>query len=449
MKEQYDIFISYRRDDGRQYARLVEKELKSQGFRVFLDYEELKDGIFKDIITGAIAQSKIFLMIVTPRYLVRCKDEDDWVRKEILLAVEHHLHFVPLIPDGLVTSIPPEMTESLPAKLMSAVLDPQWSEVNFGHTMQSTFDQMVRERILPYVKPKMGLGKKLMTVMFSVVILVLIATSIAVHLKSVDRLHKKELMVNDFWGIPTNWYKEITLKQLVAVHDIMDKMVPVQGGTCLMGAQEGQECDELLETPQIEVQVPSFYMSKYEVTVAQWCGIMEEKFPSDSSLLPKCGISFNDCVRFVERLADLTGMEFAIPTEAEWEYAARGGHTPDGTLYSGSDDADEVAWYESNSRGKLHECNAQHSPMRCNGLNLYDMSGNVCEWCEWTDSEYRLYSDVLSGTVTGDIVYNDGIRPHRGGSYDGELYQLTVYHRETADSSLGSLNIGLRLIIRL
>lgn len=89
-QSKYDIFISYRRDGGAQYARILQLELEKRGYRVFLDYEELTDGVFGDNIKEAIREAPIFMMVLSAHYLDRCKNEGDWVREEIMLAITFH-----------------------------------------------------------------------------------------------------------------------------------------------------------------------------------------------------------------------------------------------------------------------------------------------------------------------------------------------------------------------
>ena len=145
-------------------------------------------------------------------------------------------------------------------------------------------------------------------------------------------------------------------------------------------AQNTSIFDELADNMVcIEVDTGSFYICKYEVTQALWKEVMGNN-PSEmqGDDLPVEQVSWNDCQAFIAKLNELTGKHYRLPTEAEWEYACKGGKYTKGFKYSGSNNIDDVAWYDENSEGKTHPI-GQKQP---NELGLYDMSGNVWEWCQ-------------------------------------------------------------------
>lgn len=139
----YDIFISYRREDGAQYARILQLELQKRGYHVFLDYDELTDGIFGENIRQAIEDAPVFIAILSPHYLDRCIHEHDWVRGELLMAVKLNKHFIPIDPDNKFRGIP----EGIPSEIANFVGSHQPSGISFGQFMNATIDMMVKNRI--------------------------------------------------------------------------------------------------------------------------------------------------------------------------------------------------------------------------------------------------------------------------------------------------------------
>ena len=187
-------------------------------------------------------------------------------------------------------------------------------------------------------------------------------------------------------------------------------MVYVSGGTFTMGATSEQGSDaEDDEKPTHSVTVSDFYICKYEVTQTLWKEVMGNN-PSSwkGDNLPVENVSWDDCQDFIRKLNTLTGKNFRLPTEAEWEFAARGGNKSRGYKYAGSNNIGDVAWYDGNSGNKTHVVGTK-SP---NELGIYDMSGNVYEWCQdW----YGDYSSASQTNPTG--ASNGSYRVLRGGSW--------------------------------
>ena len=143
----YDVFISYRREGGDKYARTIQQALKNQ-YRVFLDYDELKDGVFDQRIIDAISESPVFLLILSKGALDRCVNENDWVRQEILHAVKCGCHIVPVTIDDTFDGLP----ASLPEELRCAVGQHQFSELQMKTLFESSMELLVKNRIAPYVQ---------------------------------------------------------------------------------------------------------------------------------------------------------------------------------------------------------------------------------------------------------------------------------------------------------
>ena len=186
----------------------------------------------------------------------------------------------------------------------------------------------------------------------------------------------------------------------------------------------------------------SYYIGKTEVTQALWKAVMGSS-PSDTSTLkvdnlPVERVSWNDCQEFIRKLNALTGQNFRLPTEAEWEFACRGGNNSRGYKYSGSNYIDNVAWYWDNSGKKTHPV-ATKLP---NELGIYDMSGNVWEWCaDW-------YGDYSSGAQTNPKGPYDGSRRvRRGGGWYVIARNCRSSNRNNNNPTNRNNNLGLRLAL--
>ena len=225
------------------------------------------------------------------------------------------------------------------------------------------------------------------------------------------------------------------------VKDITFTMVKVKAGTFIMGATEEQREDmNDNEIPIHQVSVSDFYMGQTEVTQALWQAVMGDNpsaFPSNPSN-PVENISWEDCQTFVRKLNQLTGQSFRLPTEAEWEFAARGGADTIDYVYAGDNIPNNVAWHVDNSMATTHIV-ATKSP---NQLGLYDMSGNVCEWCQdW----YGTYE--MSNQKDPQGPANGSYKVYRGGSWYFDARYARVSQRNYHTPTFSNYNIGLRLAL--
>lgn len=224
----------------------------------------------------------------------------------------------------------------------------------------------------------------------------------------------------------------------IVIQNLINNMVRVEGGKFTMGATSEQGHDYYLdEKPAHVVTVTSFYIGRYEVTQEEWQAVMGNN-PSNSkgAKRPVENVSWNDCQEFISRLNNMTGKKFRLPTEAEWEFAARGGNKRIGFKYAGSNNPGRVAWYDDNSDNGSHDVGQKSS----NELGLYDMSGNVWEWCQDTYSSYESDSQLESSnsSSTSDRVY-------RGGCW----YSVEGYCRVSCRSAISPVNSDNRLGLRL
>lgn len=218
------------------------------------------------------------------------------------------------------------------------------------------------------------------------------------------------------------------------------KMLRVDGGSFQMGATQEQDEDAEADEQNVhEVTLDSFYLGETPVTQALWKEVMGDN-PSqvEGDKLPVDNVSWDDVVGlFLPRLNELMKMNFRLPTEAEWEYAARGGAQSRGCKYAGSDDVDEVAWHDRNSQKTPHPVKA----LRPNELGFYDMSGNVWEWCsDWYDE----YSDFAVENPPGPS--SGSKRVLRGGCWQYSSHCCRVSNRSSHDPG-NHFFIGLRLAL--
>lgn len=284
--------------------------------------------------------------------------------------------------------------------------------------------------------------------------------------------------------------------------DLEIPMIHVQGGVFQMGASESGQVVDTREQPAHDVSLWSYNIARHEVTQAQWKAVMGHN-PSifKGNDLPVENISWNDVQEFIQKLNTMTGKKYRLPTEAEWEYAARGGirgvriwkelsveernawlakhphlegrtfgavsNTYDnnnfvdafgmelfyeikdksirdkmlrkkGNIYSGSNEIDQVAWYGINANSQPHPIGTK-SP---NALGIYDMSGNLAEWCsDW----YGNYSESASSNPKGPSAGT--FRVVRGGSWDTDKEDCKVISRNYAEPDYRSSSIGFRLAL--
>ena len=217
------------------------------------------------------------------------------------------------------------------------------------------------------------------------------------------------------------------------------RLLPVQGGKFRMGAENNDFKANNDEKPVHTVRVSDFYLGETEVTQALWGAVMGENhsyFEGENH--PVEQVSWDECMLFLERLSEQTGYDFRLPTETEWEYAARGGQLSCGHRYAGGPEAQTVAWYSASAQFETQSV-AQLQP---NELGLYDMSGNVAEWCsDWYGYYRRNLPDNPQGAAAGSK------RVCRGGSWEQLAIGCRVTARHAFYPSFQSPQVGLRLAL--
>lgn len=250
-----------------------------------------------------------------------------------------------------------------------------------------------------------------------------------------------------YWFFNNNGLGEITKKgndgyvqkvDTFTINGIRLEMVKIPGGAFSMGSEDGDANEKPVKTKQVS----DFYLSKYEVTQKLWFVIMNSN-PSTTvnDNLPVNNVSWDDCQLFIQKLNAVTGRNFRLPTETEWEYAAKARLKPDGSIeatgykYSGtSSDLSDYAWYASNSGGKMHAVGSK-SP---NDFGIYDMSGNVIEWCQ----------DIYTNYSTGSPELGKDERVLRGGYYDSDAASVKCTSRGSCRYTEAMEPFGFRLCLQ-
>ena len=235
-----------------------------------------------------------------------------------------------------------------------------------------------------------------------------------------------------------NWSGE----QVFTVGGVTFKMIDVEGGTFTMGfTGETPTSEEENALPAHQVTLSSYNIGETEVTQALWVAVMgnnPSQYTGDLNR-PVETVSWNDCQEFITKLNQMTGMTFRLPTEAEWEFAARGGNMSHGYMYSGSNTLNDVAWNSNNNSTNITQPVGQKSP---NELGLYDMSGSVWEWC---NDYYGEYSANAQTNPTGPTSGSD--RVARGGSFFNSEGGHRVWFRNHSSADQVADGLGFRLAL--
>lgn len=463
------IFISYKRIDKKKVYRLKRKIEKATRISCWIDLEGIEsDEQFVSVIMNAINEAEIVLFMYSSAHRHVKDYVNDWTTKELYYARKKSKRIVFINLDG------------------SPLTD--WFEINFGLMQQTDArsEESINHLICDIRKwlslvenkqiqeaPKTKTFNLLQTEITNFVVVIKQARTKTIKNFRMfisnysDQIKKQKFFLSNYWksknirkylwhlyalvlcfllillmrcsysfivddiltdskNIEINPRKVVSLDTFqIAREKELDKlrnnMVYIKGGTILMGKN---------------LIINDFYLCKYEVTQALWYVVMKYAKPTNTNPsyfkgnnLPVENVSWSDCQIFINRLNKLSKMKYRLPTEAEWEYAARGGNKNTNYVYAGSNNLDEVAWSDKNSHKSTHPVGS----LNPNELRLFDMSGNVSEWCATN------YSDTYNSKPVANQY------AHRGGSWMTAPDWCRIRRRNSGNINFKSVGVGLRL----
>ena len=495
----YDIFISYRRDGGGATAGRINDMLTADGYSVSYDVDTLREGRFDQQLLQRIEQCQDFILVVDKNCFVRTIDpatdpQDDWLWQELSYALRLKKNVIPVLLAG--ASFPKHLPQDIDnvrlsngPKCVHEYFDsfyeklkgmlhayPRLSPAYQGNTSSPAnklphlklkadtdcifyLDGEERSHLKAGIIQKFPLAKGEYELLFVSAENEEDRLELEFEMPDVDKLQKVTLSgIRDSRQQKEAEAKRIAEEQRLAeeqrrrreeeararvktftVDGVSFDMIRVEGGTFMMGSPDNDSDAYGNEKPQHQVTLSDCYIGETQVTQALWEAVMGSN-PSQfkGSKRPVEQVSWKDCQKFISKLNQLTGQQFRLPTEAEWEFAARGGNKSRGYKYSGSNDIDDVAWYGANSNDKTHDVKTK-AP---NELGLYDMSGNVWEWCQdW----YGDYSSDAQTNPTGPASGSE--RVNRGGHWSNFARSYRVVFRKLDAPDWRHDDLGLRLAL--
>ncbi len=420
-KDKYDIFISYRHEGGAQYARILQLMLDQRGYKTFLDYDELTDGIFGDHIKMALKETPVFMLVLSQGSMARCVNEDDWVRQEIMMAIELDKHIVPINPDNTFDGYP----DNVPEEIKIAVADHQRSEISFGQTLGVTVDYMIDKRLVETLGKHTSSSRK--------------DETYEAACESLDRIkrHHRFIKILSIAGViaallivlGTCWLFWKKNQERIALENQRIELIEKYSQYSLklktdLSADQMQAIDELLGS--MKAADDTLLISQFEFTTGWWGRILGEAFEDSEKDMPMTNVSFGDIyITLLPCLKEMTGLTFDLPSPEQWEYAAHGGKNRESSPYAGSEDVNRVAWHMDNSHGELHATNGKNQ-LEPNDIDLFDMCGNVGEICR---------------------IANNGKFYCYGGDCNSPAEEVTITSRREIDASSSDLTTGFRVII--
>lgn len=468
MDNEYDVFISYSRKDSELVLGIANK-LTECGYNVWIDQDGIESGdAFKSVIVKAIKRSQLFLFFSS-----KTANESPWTVKEVNMAVHLKKFIIPVKLDNT------EYDDSLLFDLVGLDYISYFENQEKGlrellrsvkkHLGKSDVDvKKVKEEIKALEKDGLQLYADQQRVLDEIIakkkligevnqtcpvcgtsneIRALYCptcgwTYVPFQSKKMDE--KRLATAKKLWA--SRGKSDVVIEEIPShtlpqpIMELIHDMVRVEGGTFTMGGtrEQGEDAFED-ESPTHKVTLSTYSIGRYPVTQDQWEAVMGSN-PSHfkGEKLPVESVSWFDCQDFAQKLSEMTGRRFRLPTEAEWEYAARGGKKGKRYKYSGGNILNQVGWYNENSGGVSHEV-GKKSP---NELGIYDMSGNIWEWVQDWKGDYSKEDQINpKGPETGIE------RVCRGGGWNRENDRARVSYRGDDQATLRYCSLGLRIAL--
>ena len=430
----HDVFISYSSQDM-EAAQAICHVLEQNEIRCWMAPRNIPPGSdYGDVIDDAIKSCKVVVILYSEKAA-----SSPWVTGELNVAFEE------------LKTIIPFRLDKTPLKGQTRVMLNQRHWIDAYPDYKTKFNDLVKAVALAIgkdiqldptpVKPSEHLKKYKKPIIFGIIAAFVLALIIVLYPFIARQMHS---YVYDKQGLHVN-IKGLTNQQEEALTSILDDMVLVDGGYFVMGNTPEME-DYLTEQDSLsanphEVELDNFYICKYEVTQKQWRAFLptEGRCIVDGDNTAMDMLSWEDAKKFADSLSAITGLQFALPTEAQWEFAARGGTKSHHYVFSGNDDATEVGWTSFEGLTSAHEVGGK----RYNELGLYDMTGNVFEWCS---DYFDLYTSERDVNPQGP---NKGTnRVLRGGDFRiDNLYDIKTTTRYFDSPFVNRRGAGLRLVI--
>lgn len=431
----HDVFISYSSQDMKA-AQAICHVLEQKEIRCWMAPRNIPPGSdYGDVIDDAIKSCKVVVVIFS-----ETAAESQWVKGELNIAFEEQKTIIPFRLDNT------------PLKGQNRVMLNKTHWIDAYPDYKIKFNDLVAAVALsvgkevhlegdPPLPPKPKDYKK--PIIIGVISILIIAAISFIYPFVAKQIHS---FTYDKQGLHVK-IKGLKTPQEEAIATLLDNMVLVDGGTFTMGNTE-EMTDYLTEQDSLsntihEVELDKFYICKYEVTQKQWRAFFptEGKCIADGDDTAMDMLSWEDAKAFADTLSTISGLRFALPTEAQWEFAARGGSKSHHYIFSGNDDATEVGWTSFEELTSAHEVGGK----RYNELDLYDMTGNVMEWC---GDYFDLYSPEKVVNPQGP---SNGInRVLRGGDFRIEnLYDMKTTTRYFDSPFVNRRGAGLRLVINI